>query len=40
MLPPGLLRLQHRLAHGLTALVFGGAAWLVWQRALRTAGAR
>jgi TRAP-type C4-dicarboxylate transport system permease small subunit len=39
MLPPRLLRLQHRLAHGLTALVFGGAAWLVWQRAFRTAGA-
>lgn len=37
LLPPALLRWQHRLAHGLTALVFAGAAVIVWQRAQRTA---
>jgi TRAP-type C4-dicarboxylate transport system permease small subunit len=37
LLPAAWLRWQHRLAHGLTALVFGGAAWLVWERAQRTA---
>lgn len=36
LLPPAALRWQHRLAHALTAVVFGGAAWIVWERALRT----
>lgn len=36
LLPARLQRWQHRLSHGLTAMVFGGAAWIVWQRALRT----
>ena len=37
MLPAAWLRWQHRLSPGLTALMFGGAAWLVWERAQRTA---
>lgn len=37
LLPAAWLRWQHRLAHGLTALVFGAATWLVWERAQRTA---
>lgn len=37
VLPAGLVRWQQVAAHGLTALVFGGAGWVVWQRALRTA---
>lgn len=36
LLPARLQRWQHRLSHGVTAVVFGGAAWIVWQRALRT----
>lgn len=36
-LPAALLRWQQTLSHALTALVFGGAAWLVWERAQRTA---
>ncbi len=37
LLPATLLRWQQTLSHALTTLVFGGAAWLVWQRAQRTA---
>ena len=37
MLPAALLRWQQTLSHALTALVFGGAAWVVWERAQRTA---
>jgi len=37
MLPPALLRWQQTLSHALTALVFGGATWVVWERAQRTA---
>ena len=37
VLPAAWLRWQKRCAHALAALLFGGAAWLVWQRALRTA---
>ncbi|MBL8340445.1 MAG: TRAP transporter small permease [Rubrivivax sp.] len=37
LLPARLLRWQKVLSQALTALVFGGAAWLVWQRAVRTA---
>ena len=36
LLPPAALRWQHRLSHALTAVVFAGAAWIVWERALRT----
>jgi TRAP-type transport system small permease protein len=36
VVPPSLMRWQHRLSHGLTATVFAGAGWLVWERALRT----
>lgn len=36
MVPQAVLRWQHRLSHLVTAAVFSGAAWLVWQRALRT----
>jgi TRAP-type transport system small permease protein len=37
LLPPGLLRWQQALANAVTALVFGGAGWVVWLRAARTA---
>jgi TRAP-type transport system small permease protein len=37
MLPAALLRWQQTLSHALTAVVFGGAAWIVWERAQRTA---
>ncbi len=37
LLPPGLLRWQQALAHAFTALVFGGAGYVVWLRAARTA---
>jgi TRAP-type transport system small permease protein len=37
VLPAGLVRWQQLAAQVLTALVFGGAGWVVWQRALRTA---
>lgn len=36
VVPQAVLRWQHRISHGLTALIFGGAAWLVWTRAVRT----
>ena len=36
VLPPGLLRWQKTLSQGLTALVLSGAAWIVWERAMRT----
>lgn len=36
MLPPALLRWQKSLSHGLTALVFLGAAWVVTHRAARS----
>lgn len=38
VVPAAVLRWQHRLSHAFTALVFGGAGVLVWQRALRTLG--
>ncbi len=37
VLPPALLRWQHTLAQGLTALALAGASWVVWRRAGRTA---
>ena len=36
VMPQSWMRWQHRLSHGLTGLVFAGAGWLVWERALRT----
>lgn len=36
VLPDALVRWQQVAAHTVTALVFGGAAWIVWLRALRT----
>jgi TRAP-type C4-dicarboxylate transport system permease small subunit len=36
-LPARFVHWQKVLSQALTALVFGGAAWLVWQRAVRTA---
>ena len=36
-LPRMLLRWQQTLSHGLTTAIFGGAAWVVWERAQRTA---
>jgi TRAP-type C4-dicarboxylate transport system permease small subunit len=36
VLPAPALRFQQLLSHGLTALVFGGASWIVWQRSQRT----
>jgi TRAP-type transport system small permease protein len=36
VLPVTVRRWQQTLSHLLTALVFGGATWVVWQRALRT----
>lgn len=36
VVPQAVLRWQHRISHGITALIFGGAAWLVWSRAVRT----
>lgn len=36
VVPQAVLRWQHRISHALTALIFGGAAWLVWMRAMRT----
>lgn len=38
VVPQAVLRWQHRISHALTALIFGGAAWLVWMRAMRTLG--
>jgi TRAP-type C4-dicarboxylate transport system permease small subunit len=35
-LPRQLLRGQKAAAHVLTAAIFGGAAWIVWDRAQRT----
>jgi len=35
-LPPLVLRWQQTLANGVTAIVFGAAAWVVYGRALRT----
>lgn len=35
-LPPRVLHLQMALAHGVSAAVFGGAAWLVWVKSGRT----
>ena len=35
-LPPALLRWQKTLSHGLTALIFFGAAWVVTDRAARS----
>ncbi|MBX3599754.1 MAG: TRAP transporter small permease [Rubrivivax sp.] len=37
VLPAALLRWQQRLSHLLVAGLFGGAGWLVWERAQRTA---
>jgi TRAP-type transport system small permease protein len=37
LLPRAVLRWQQVASHLLTAAVFGGAGWVVWQRALRTA---
>ncbi len=37
VLPAALVRWQQVASHTLTALVFGGAGWVVWLRALRTA---
>lgn len=37
MMGPGARAWQHRLSNGLCAAMLLGAAWLVWQRALRTA---
>lgn len=37
MLPTGWLRWQKRIAHGVAVVLFGGAAWIVFQRAQRTA---
>jgi TRAP-type C4-dicarboxylate transport system permease small subunit len=37
LLPRALLRWQQALAHAFTALAFGGAAYVVWLRAARTA---
>jgi TRAP-type C4-dicarboxylate transport system permease small subunit len=36
VLPARVLQWQKMLSHGLTALIFGGAAWVVAQRAART----
>ena len=36
VLPAGLLRWQKTLSHGLTALIFLGAAWVVVHRAARS----
>lgn len=36
VLPAALLRWQKTLSHGLTAVVFFGAAWVVMQRAARS----
>lgn len=36
VVPQAVLRWQHRISHAVTALIFGGAAWLVWMRAMRT----
>jgi TRAP-type transport system small permease protein len=36
VLPPTLQRWQQALSNLLTAAVFGGTAWVVWLRALRT----
>lgn len=37
VLPARWVQWQKVLSQGASALVFGGAAWLVWQRAVRTA---
>ena len=37
LLPPALLRWQQALANGVTAAAFGAGAWIVQQRAARTA---
>ena len=36
-IPPGARRLQHRLSNGLCAVLMLGSAWLVAERAARTA---
>lgn len=36
LLPPAVQRFQQVLSHGTTALVFAGAAWVVWGRAQRS----
>ena len=36
VMPPRLLLWQQSLASLVTGLVFGGAAWLVWRRSVRT----
>ena len=35
-LPARVLHLQMALAHAVSAVIFGGAAWLVWVRSVRT----
>jgi TRAP-type transport system small permease protein len=35
-LPKRVLQWQQALSHGLTTLIFGGAAWIVWDRSQRT----
>jgi TRAP-type C4-dicarboxylate transport system permease small subunit len=35
-LPARVLHLQMALAHAVSAIIFGGAAWLVWVRSVRT----
>ena len=35
-LPARVLHLQMALAHAVSAAIFGGAAWLVWVRSVRT----
>jgi TRAP-type C4-dicarboxylate transport system permease small subunit len=37
MLPQQVLRWQTALSHSLTTTIFGGAAWIVWERSLRSA---
>jgi TRAP-type C4-dicarboxylate transport system permease small subunit len=37
LLPAAVLQWQQTLAHAVTALAFGGGAWVVWDRAQRTA---
>lgn len=36
-LPSRILRWQKTLSHGLTTAIFGGAAWIVWERSRRSA---
>lgn len=35
-LPRAMLRWQKALSHALTTVIFGGAAWIVWERSQRT----